>query len=217
MKQFFHDIDLKHKIQKEQYKKHPKWKSRRWVRIILVILAILMGIYGFLSMSKEDLVVSIILNFGGMTLLGLIPWIGYTKALKGSCNCVVNYREHDTVVINDDSFVYIYHPSNVDDINIFDELQIKYSDITSIIYNKYHKRVDLYGKIRQRRYINIKKGKYTRNKNLNNKESRIRLYLYFNDNEEILEISQNVAKIKTNYKTTKVLKNTVLGLAYTDK
>ncbi|WP_035291647.1 hypothetical protein [Clostridium sp. KNHs214] len=122
-----------------------------------------------------------------MGIFASIPYFVYRKALEGSCECVVNYREHDTVVITDEDIKYIYHPSNQYNINIFQQLETRYENITRMIYSTYHQRIDIYGKRREIWYCDYSKGKYTRNKNVNKPDTRIRLYLYFEGNEEILK------------------------------
>ncbi|WP_035291648.1 hypothetical protein [Clostridium sp. KNHs214] len=47
MKQYYPDPELKRKLQRTQYKKHPKWHKRKWVRRILLLLAPIGGIAFF--------------------------------------------------------------------------------------------------------------------------------------------------------------------------
>lgn len=188
MKEYSVDLMLKKKIQKTQYKKHPKWKKRLWVRIILGIFSILMGVYGLVSIEAESLIEAVIMNFGMMTLLGTIPWIIYTKVLQNSCMCVVDYREDDSIIMDENGLKYLYHPSNANNRKSYQRLEIDFENITKLIFNKYHERIDIYGKHCEVWINNIENSKKSKRKNVNKQGTRIRLYLYFDDNEEILRV-----------------------------
>ncbi|WP_102399795.1 hypothetical protein [Haloimpatiens massiliensis] len=195
MKQYYPDPKLKRKLQRTQYKKHPKWHKRKWVRRILLLLAPIGGILSFFryrfenGMFAQDGVDGIVrvTTAVSMGIFASIPYFVYRKALEGSCECVVNYREHDTVVITDEDIKYIYHPSNRDNIKLFHQFEIKFNDITKMIYNTYHQRVDIYGKQKEIYYSDVTTGEIGRTEEVDKPDERIRLYLYFEGNEEIVK------------------------------
>lgn len=194
MKQYNTNLEIKKSIMKTQYKKHPKWGQRKIVRIILLILPIAIGglIYANLDLSNslfaetgfdKVMQVSIAVCCG---VIGIIPWLIYIKTLRATCSCVVNYRQNDTLILDENEIKYIYHPENQYDLKIYQELDMKYEDIRKVVYNVYHNRLDIYGRLKEIWYSDFEKGKVGRTKNQNKEDTRIRLYLYFNNSEDIL-------------------------------
>ncbi|GKX64778.1 hypothetical protein [Inconstantimicrobium mannanitabidum] len=206
MKQYYPNPKLKKICERTQYKKHPKWPKRKWVRRILFIIGPIVGVMFYLNISKqkplieldEDYVntMDVITGFG-MGILALIPYMVYWKVLEGSCVTDSRDRENDTLVITDEEIKYIYHPSYKSNRVLFTEFQIKFEDITKIIYNTYNNRVDIYGKQKEIYYRDFTTGEIARVADIDDANETIRLYLYFEENEEILKILQERSTAET--------------------
>ena len=199
LKRYYKDKTIAKNLSGKQYKIHPLWKRRKVARIMLGILPYAFGFFMLITSSKDDVLVALILNFMVPIILGYIPYIVYYKMLQNTCNDIVKDRSLETVTIDEEYLTYKYHPVRISDDNIIDEMQIKYEDIIEIIYNEYHERLDIYGRVRNRRYTNYKKRKYNLNKFNNKPGTRIRLYLYYNDNEDLLYHLETVTKTHIKY------------------
>ncbi|GKX64780.1 hypothetical protein [Inconstantimicrobium mannanitabidum] len=205
MKQYYPNPKLKKICERAQYKKHPKWLKRKWVRTILAMIGPIATIIFYFYFSKnsklqydgENLFSMNVMMAVGMGIFALIPYIGYRKILEGSCVGESRDRQNDTLVITDEDLKYIYHPSDRSDVYSFEQLEMRYEDITEIIYNTYNQQVDIYGRRKELWYPDYRNGKYTRNKNVNKPGTRIRLYLYFEGNEEILKTLQERSTAET--------------------
>ncbi|GKX64779.1 hypothetical protein [Inconstantimicrobium mannanitabidum] len=205
MKQYYPNPKLKRILERTQYKKHPKWSKRKWVRRILAMIGPIATIIFYFYFSKnsklqydgEDLFSMNVMMAVGMGIFALIPYIGYRKALEGSCVTDSRDRDNDTLVITDEELKYIYHPSYKSNIVLFTEFQIRFKDITKIIYNTYNNRVDIYGKQKEIYYKDFTTGEIARIADVDDPNETIRLYLYFEENEEILKTLQERSTAET--------------------
>ncbi|GKX64776.1 hypothetical protein [Inconstantimicrobium mannanitabidum] len=200
MKQYYPNPKLKRILERTQYKKHPKWLKRKWVRRMLAMIVPISGIIIYFynintpkpAYIQDELFIKVT-NISiplCMAIFFSIPYVAYRKILEGSCVSESRDRQNDILVITDEDLKYIYHPSDRSDVYIFEQLEMRYEDITEIIYSTYNQRVDIYGRRKELWYPDYRNGKYTRNKNVNKPGTRIRLYLYFEGNEEILKTLQ---------------------------
>ncbi|GKX64775.1 hypothetical protein [Inconstantimicrobium mannanitabidum] len=200
MQQYYPDPKLKRILERTQYKKHPKWAKRKWVRRILAMIVPISGIIIYFynintpkPIYVQDELFIKVTNISiplCMAIFFSIPYIAYRKILEGSCVTDSRDRDNDTLVITDEELKYIYHPSYKSNMVLFTEFQIRFEDITKIIYNTYNNRVDVYGKQKEIYYRDFTTGEIARVADIDDPNETIRLYLYFEENEEILKTLQ---------------------------
>lgn len=69
---------------------------------------------------------------------------------------------------------------------VLEELTVYYEDISKLRYNKYHNRLEIYGRHYRKCYTNYTKDLYNKEFVTEDSNSKLRLYLYYKSNGTIL-------------------------------
>ena len=203
MKQFEVDYDIKKVFEKNERKKHPLWIKRRKVRIALLLMPILITIIIYFSLNLEEAMsdipewiplmrANIAICIG---MLSLMPWALYFPISIYNVLHEFRNRNNENIFISDESIRYIFHIKKYDE-QYMQEDRIDFKDIKSIIYNKYHERVEVYGRVQDIWYSDYFKKKIGKRKNYSKPGSKVRFHLYFNDNKEILKMIEERSPVE---------------------
>ena len=203
MKQFEVDYDIKKIFEKKERKKHPLWIKRRKVRIALLLMPILITIIIYFSLNLEEAMsdspewiplmrANIAICIG---MLSLMPWALYFPISIYYVLEEFRNRNNENIFISDESIRYIFHIKKYDD-QYMKELKIDFQDIKSIIYNKYHERVEVYGILQDIWYSDYSKRKIGNSENFYGEKAKVRFHLYFNDNKEILRLIEERSPVE---------------------
>lgn len=204
IKEYAVNEELRSKFIKTQHKKHPKWKKRKIVRIILYIITVLMPTYVFLILYKDpnsslfydsngvpsatDTAMSaFLLSFVVFAFFGTIALI-YYKFLRRTCDCAVDFKVRESLFLTDSGLKNSYHPNDRQALRRSAYvLEVKYSDITELVLNKYHGSLTIYGTLNGTHYYDIEKNEVASNYIIDPKsgEGR-RFYLYYNESEDFV-------------------------------
>lgn len=199
MKQFEVDYDIKTIFEKTERKKHPLWIKRRKVRIVLLLMPILITIITYLLLNFEaDIKDDILMRANLAICAGILSSIPCTLYFPISIYNVLHEfrnRDNENIFISDESIRYVFHIKKYDE-QYIQEDRMDFKDIKSIIYNKYHERVEIYGRLQDIWYSDYSKKKIGKRKNYSKPGSKVRFHLYFNDNKEILKMIEERSPVK---------------------
>lgn len=201
MKQFEVDEKKRLKFMLTQHKKHPKWKRRAWIRRILtgifLILSIAYGISLYIENNREDISM-FILGFTAMGLISIIPYIVYYFALRQTCRSGVDYKTKETLILTDSEFINTYLPINAKRHCDYEKDVFKYTKIQRIVYNEYHEFLDIYGYYKVTWYIDYFKNITGTERGIRDKNNKLRLFLYYDNNEDLINtlVEKSNAKLE---------------------
>ena len=163
IKEYKIDENKKREIENTQYKKHPKWKKRTWVlksfniASVILPLSIIANYYIKIINIDWDIVESIIVALGSMGVPMIIK-IGYIRALRFTCDDIVNFKINETLIVTDNYFENSYKPNGEGwRESTRDIIKVKYKDIDRLLLNKYHNRLRVWATIKKIRYLNYEK------------------------------------------------------------
>jgi hypothetical protein len=110
----------------------------------------------------------------------------YYRKVKRNCAGAITTRTYEVLFLNDDGMNFSYHQNNsIHDRSLLVQ-EIRYEDISKILINKFHNRIQLFGKIKETYYYDfaIKKPAYVDKGE--DKEQSIRIYLYYDNSEDFV-------------------------------
>lgn len=194
MKQYEVNKELRAKLIKESHKKHPKWKKRRGIRVILgciwIIASILIGYILYDSNGRENMYMVLVGGIAGAIIFS-IPYGIYYLALRSTCRNYIDYKNNEQLILAEDEIKNIYLPADAKRNFMYEEDSFKYTKIQKLIYNEYYNVLYIYGSYKKKWYKNYFQGKVGAERGIKDKNSKLMLYLYYYDNEEIIKsISQ---------------------------
>lgn len=144
----------KGRIKRKQIRRHPKWKKRRWVRYILIVILIAALIilpslpwtatyFIFDGRHIEEIGSNTLFNnfclfFLFTIVLICMPVFLYFRSLKNTCADGINYHLNETLILSDGGLEYGFMPNN-STINSYTLDRIIYKDIRRLVLNTYQK------------------------------------------------------------------------------
>lgn len=174
-------------LRKTIYKVHPKWKRRRVVRLVLLLIFLACLIVTAVCMLKmpntDSTNVSylqdesyktftyigdfIMLELGVCFFPGLI-YILYCYVLKGSCRGGIQWKDGEFLILSDTELRNFFSKRG-NDSNIKTEISFLYTDIKRIVWNECQQRFEIYGISTRIHYIDYARDKVdARSKNKEN-------------------------------------------------
>lgn len=197
-KKIYVDSKLKKDIVKTQYKKHPNWARDRKINVALHVGAVVLAIilWSWIrtepkTHSENNEFVSAFVALAGYAFLWVIPYVHYVM-VKQSNNNQINRRVYEEIVLTDDVIRDVYVLNSKREYN---GLEVNYNWIQRIVYNTYHNRIDIYSKYTSIKYSNYEKGEEYYRRNIKGQGSVVRIYLYFDNNEEILKTLESKSRV----------------------
>lgn len=166
------------------YKVHPKWKKRRAVRLLLllILLACLLvsSICLWNSMSngfslndpylQEEpykTICFIMLELGICFIPGMV-YLLYCYVLRGSCRGGLQFKNEQVLILSDTELRNFFGDRATDS-NIKTEISFPYTDIKKIVWNECQQRFEIYGISTRIHYIDYARDKVdSRSKNKEN-------------------------------------------------
>ncbi len=185
IREFTMNFSEKVVLQNKQVFRHPKFKKRKWVLVLLAIFDLYVGIwFGALFPAGIE---RIIYFFAGLLVPGFAPLLLYFCALGKTCQEGVPFKHHERISVRENEIAHIFHWNDEAYDEAFDEHICKYTDITKLVRNTYHNRIDIYGKVYHSTYEDINIGDCSQPVYLP-RMYKIRIYLYYYDSEEMVEL-----------------------------
>ncbi len=161
VKEYRVDNRKRKKLIQDRIKKHPKWKKRKWVRYILIVIVIAALIimpllpwiatdFIFDGKSLEEIksntlyeccsaLVGIVVTFIGM------PVFIYFRSLKNSCSDNIGWITDEIIILTDKEINTGCRGSDRASIKEYYIQIIKYENIKKIVLNKYSQKLKIYG------------------------------------------------------------------------
>ncbi len=199
----------KARIKKKQIRKHPKWKTRRWVRYILIAILIAALIilpslpwtatdFIFDGKSLEEIEANTLYEICSASIAIVIIFIGmpvflYFRSLRNTCADGINYYLNETLILSDDGLEYGFVPNNSTR-NSYTLDRIIYKDIRRLVLNTYHERLEIYGDMKLTMYSNYEKNQIQFIEN--DKNSKRKFYLYYENSEDLIRTLEENTGIK---------------------
>lgn len=199
VKEYTIDEKLQKRLMKTQYKKHPKWKKRTKVRIILYLSTILaMIIFPRLIVLEQSIInqsftgevtkIDIMLDNFIVSLVGFFfvgtPTLLYYKSLRNTCSDELDVAVNEYLMLTEEGIENGFFPEGTGNIHGYQVTKIAYGDITRMVLNKYHERITVYGDIKVIMYDNYKEN-IVRFVDEQKGGSR-RFYLYYYNSEDFV-------------------------------
>ena len=185
IREFTMNFSEKVVLQNKQVFRHPKFKKRIWVLVLLVIFDLYAGVRCALEFPAGF--ERVLYFFVGILVIGFLPLIVYFAALAKTCQEGVPFKHHERISIRENEIAHIFHWNDQAYDEAFDEHTCRYTDVTKLVRNTYHNRIDIYGEIYHSTYDDISTGDHSQPVHLPRK-FKIRIYLYYYDNEEMVEL-----------------------------
>ena len=185
LKTFSVDMELKENMYKEQVSKSPIWKRKRWTLAILILGALICT--GYVIVLYDDVLVKIVAGII-IFLITMMPGMAYFNYLITKCSDRFYQRTGDYMVIKEHSISHMYHEKSAMLETRYIQEEVNYDSIKRIVYNKYHNRIDVFG---QRYYTicdDLRNPEWEKLKRRDSKPNRSRFYLFYENNEEILDM-----------------------------
>ncbi len=196
IKEFKVDDEKFKQIYNTQYKKHPKWNRTAWIRktinIATIIIPMIILVYGYIVIdkSKNDWIMqSYLVPYISASIIiygwGIIIQRCYIRILRFKCDCIVNFKLNESLILKDEYFENGYKPNGEGTSTTYDVMQVRYDEIDRLVLNKYHNRLRLYANIKDTRYYDYEK----RKKDYSFEEKGdMAFYLYYENSDEFLKI-----------------------------
>ena len=192
IKEYKIDENKKIEIENTQYKKHPKWKKRKWVlkalsiiSVVLPILIMLVWVKEFIDNSWDFMVwLKYFLIAIGVWWAFFITKIGYIRILRFTCDDIVSFKINETLIVTDNYFENSYKPNGEGVDETRDIMKVKYKDIDRLLLNKYHNRLRVWATIKDTRYLNYKKKDLFHSYS---EKDRMAFYLYYENSDEFVK------------------------------
>jgi len=198
------------KIIQDRIKKHPKWKKRKWIRYILIFIAIAALIimpslpwtateFVFDGKSLEEIKsntlyeccsasVGIVVTFIGM------PVFLYIRSLKNQCRGHIGYLTDEILILNDEELNKGYRGQDISSSKEYYIDIIKYKHIRKLVLNKYYETLDIYGDMRLIVYSDYENDVIDYIKKYQNKKTTINLY--YENSEDFIKTLEEKTGIK---------------------
>ena len=189
IKEYKIDENKKREIEKTQYKKHPKWKKRVWVlkifdiAAIIVPISIIVNYYIKIINVNWDLFDTIITALTQISIIIMVKF-AYIRALRFTCDDIVNFKINETLIVTDNYFENSYKPNGEGINETRDIMKVKYKYIDRLLLNKYHNRLRVWATIKDRRYLNYKKKDLSHSYS---EKDRMAFYLYYENSDEFVK------------------------------
>lgn len=189
-------------LAKKQVKRHPKWKKRKWVRWTLLTLCTAAPIVGVSfaltnpgivfreldgSVANIDIILNICFSVLVFSMFPGIVTLPYFASLRHTCFSESNYKLQETLCLTDEGIQNVYHPLSATESSCANQESMPYSGMVKLVYNEYHERFEVFGKLKSITYINYERNvvDYAENHEANEGYSR-RFYAYYENFEDFM-------------------------------
>jgi hypothetical protein len=207
LKEYAVNGGLQWELSKRQLKRHPKWRKSRWIRRILLTLCIVAPIVGvFFSLSNPgfafreldgsvadiDNILNICFSILFFSVIPLIITLPYFAVLRGKCFDESNYKSNETLCLTDDGIQNVFLPSDEMSSDAMFEEQMPYEGMDRLIYNEYHERFQVFGKLKSIKYLDYQKGTIDYKEEHKSKKGYSRsFYAYYENFEDFMNTVSN--------------------------
>lgn len=199
MKQYEVDRKLRLKLIMTQHKKHPKWKKRAWLRwfwkIFMIVGSILVGVM-FYKGEEGRSISDFFVGFISGLLIFWIPSMSYYFILRKTCRSFIDYKENETLILTDKEIRNVYLPQDAKRICMYEEDIFQYTKIQRLVYNEYHQNLDIYGIYKKIWYKNYNTGEIALERGIRDKNNKLRLFLYYDDNHGLMDTISQKSGVK---------------------
>lgn len=178
MQQYEESKERVRHLRRTVYKVHPKWKKKRVVRLVLLLILlaclIVSSICLWNSMSDgfssndpdlQEEPYKTIFFIGNFILLELgicfIPgmvYLLYCYVLRGSCRGGIQFKNEQVLMLSDTELRNLFGDRATDS-NIKTEISFPYTDIKRIVWNECQQRFEIYGISTRIHYIDYARDK----------------------------------------------------------
>jgi len=161
VKEYRVDNRKRKKLIQDRIKKHPKWKKRKWVRYILIVIVIAALIimpllpwiatdFIFDGRNIEEIGTDTLFNNLCLFLMVAVVFIFmpvflYFRSLKNSCSDNIGWITDEILILTDKEFNSGCRGSDRASIKEYYIQIIKYENIKKIVLNKYSQKLKIYG------------------------------------------------------------------------
>lgn len=206
MEQYHVDQERYHWMKKNIYKRHPKWKKRTWLRMLLYLIWLLFILFALVLTYKspaflanmrrpEDavsgyaLIDYLVSGFFYLLILSILPAslaLSYRAILYNTCRGTIGSHRNNTLILTEDSLRNIYHIAG-QDAAAMNERAFPYKDITRILWNDYYQRFEIYGISTDTDYLDFARDKVaSKRRNKGNLKEPYHLYWIFYDRDKFI-------------------------------
>lgn len=205
LKKYVVNRDLQKKFKKTIYKKNPEWVKRKRTRIILYSLMVLLPVIVFLCMYKNSSFVlftldtvengfsksDLIFNASYFTIATFfIVWgftVYYYRKTKRNCSGALHYMQYEALALDDEGINLSQHQKESLHYQSAYVQSINYEDITKLVFNKYYNTLEVYGKITESYYYDIRILDPAYTEVYEAKEGKgLIFYLYYDNSEDFV-------------------------------
>ncbi|WP_167955708.1 hypothetical protein [Anaerosporobacter faecicola] len=189
MRQYETDRKRLKYLRKTIYKVHPRWKSSRFARFMLLAACIsctIFSIYWINKMTNTELtrenyygyeqVGDTFIVAGGCCFLLFLAYVISTYVRKGRCLGALQLKIDEVLLLTDTELQNVYGMRNTSS-RMKTEISFEYNDITRIIWNECQQRFEVYGISVKTQYVDYISGKVDhQSKNTGNLEEPYHIY-----------------------------------------
>jgi hypothetical protein len=203
LKKYVVNKDLKKEFKKTTYKKNPEWAKRKKTRVILYSLMVLLPIIVFLSLYRNsDFVLFVIdsekvtesdqlISAGFLSLSTFVMFwtfaVYYYRKTKRNCSGALHYMQYEALALDDEGINLSQHQKESLHYQSAYVQSIDYEDITKLVFNKYYNTLEVYGKITEAYYYDIRILDPAYTEVYEAKEGKgLIFYLYYDDSEDFV-------------------------------
>jgi hypothetical protein len=198
IKEYIINNDIHRVLMKSQYKKHPKWAKRRLVRTILFLIPVALAVFVFLFLydnkeysafidasghvSTANTILNALTFASSIFVLTLIPYICYYKSIKDKCDDEVMFKHREVLFLTESGIRNGFNPRLNSGYTAYNINEINYTDIIGLVFNEYHSRLTVHGKVKVTCYDNYEENRIRYTKEYEGGGRRFYMYYYNSDN-----------------------------------
>jgi len=210
VKEYRVDNRKRKKLIQDRIKKHPKWKKRKWVRYILIVIVIAALIimpllpwiatdFIFDGRNIEEIGTDTLFNNLCLFLMFAVVFIFmpvflYLRSLKNQCRGYIGYLTDEILILNDEELNKGYRGQDISSSKEYYIDIIKYKHIRKLVLNKYYETLDIYGDMRLIVYSDYENDVIDYIKKYQNKKTTINLY--YKNSEDFIKTLEEKSGIK---------------------
>lgn len=212
LKEYAVNDQMQWELSKRQLKRHPKWRKSQWTRRILLTLCIIAPIAGVIfaltnpgiafreldgSVANIDNVLNMCFCILVFSMFPGIITLTYFAVLRGKCFDESNYKSNETLCLTDDGLQNIFLPSDETNSNAMFEEQMPYDGMDRLVYNEYHERFQVFGKLKSIKYLDYQKGTIDYQEEHKSKKGYSRsFYAYYENFEDFMNTVSEKSGLK---------------------
>jgi hypothetical protein len=113
--------------------------------------------------------------------------VPYFASLRHTCFDESNFKLRETLFLTDKGIQNVFHPLDESESNYMIQEIIPYDEIVKLIYNEYHERFQVFGKLQITRYLNYERNVVDHKIDYQAQDGySSRFYLYYENSEDFM-------------------------------